>query len=219
MWDAGWMRTAPAAILAILLISCSSPEQAKHKAPTYPSADAFERITAPEAVKRLTQCNLGPVTVRYDADLDEDVLIVKEIKSATDEQLGCADKAVSFYTLQLPSNIQTRYDAMRKARLSGVFQSQARAWLSARGLLDQVPKYQEGVTNDAVFTRQIEALCGPRAKGAFQSKLGFHAVSPDWAMHNLNLPDEGGDALTCLMSVGAVAGFRFGFIGNGYYRR
>ena len=72
--------------------------------------DAFERITAQEAAKRVEQCGLGPVTTRYDADLDEDVLIATTVKSPTDEQLACADKAVSFYSLELPPNVQPHYE-------------------------------------------------------------------------------------------------------------
>ena len=97
--------------------------------------------------------------------------------------------------------------------------AQAHDWLSARGLLDRVPKYQKGVTNDGVFTRQVEALCGPHANGAFQSKYGFHALSPDWVKRELKPSGASGDTLTCLMNVAAAAGFEFGFIGNEYYRR
>ena len=188
-------------------------------APSSVPLDAFERITPQEAAKRLGQCGLGPVTTRYEALLDEDVLIATTVKSPTDEQLRCADKAVSFYTLKLPPNVQPHYEAMREARLTRLFEAQARAWLSARGLLSKVPKYQKGVTDDAAFTRQIETLCGPGATGAFQSKFGFHVLSPDWAKREFYLPDRsGGEVLMCLMHVTTVAGFEFGFIGNEYYR-
>jgi hypothetical protein len=189
-------------------------------APSAVPLDAFERITPEEAAKRLEQCGLGRVTTRYEALLDEDVLIATAVKSPSDEQLACADKAVSFYTLKLPPNVQPHYEAMREARLTGLFEAQARAWLSARGLLSKVPKYQKGVTDDAAFTRQIETLCGPGATSAFQSKFGFHALSPDWGKREFYFPDRSGvEVLTCLMHVTTVAGFEFGFIGNEYYRR
>jgi hypothetical protein len=181
--------------------------------------DFFERITAQEAAKRASQCGLGRVTIRYEADLQEDVLIASLAGTPTDKQLACADKAVSFYTLELPPSVQPRYDAMRDARLSGLFQAQARAWLSARGLLNQVPKYQEGVTDDAVFTRKLESLCGPRAKGAFQSKFGFHALSPEWVTRELNPPDRGEEVFSCLMNATTAVGYKVGFIGNEYYQR
>jgi len=213
------MRIAPAAVVTMVLISCSSPEQAQHEASMNSLTGAFERMTAQEAAKRFAQCGLGPVTTRYDSLLDEDLLIAPDAKSATDEQLARADKAVSYYTLELPPTVQRRYDALHEARSNAKFKEQARAWLSARGLLNQVPEYRNGVTNDALFTRRIEGLCGPQANGAFQSELGFHAVSPDWIKRNLDPPEKGGEVLTCLMNVASVAGFKFGFVGNEYYQR
>jgi len=180
---------------------------------------AVDRITAQEASNRLSQCGLGPVTTHYESDLQEDALVASSAQSVTDDQLACAYNVVGFYyTLELPQNVQNRFDAMLEAKAGVMLQAQAHDWLSARGLLDRVPKYQKGVTDDGAFTRQIEALCGPKAKDAFQSKYGFHAVSPDWAKRNLDPPDKGAEVLTCLMNVATVAGFKFGFIGNEYYQ-
>jgi hypothetical protein len=120
-----------------------------------------------------------------------------------------------FYTLDLPPNVQPRFDAILGAAADVLARAEAREWLSARGLLNRVPKYQAGVTDDGAFTRQVEALCGSQAKGAFQSKYGFHALSPDWA-RQLGLPPkrEGTETFSCLVNVTAYAGFTFGFIGN-----
>ena len=181
----------------------------------------FDRITAQEAAKRFTQCGLGPVTIRRnDPDMGgEDVLVATSIKSATDEQLRCADKAVSYYTVVLPPQIEGRFEALRDERLAPVFQAQARSWLSARGLLNRLPKYEKGASDDGAFTRQVETLCGPHAKVAFQSRFGFHTLSPDWAKRELD-PAKGGDeVLACLMNATTAAGFEFGFIGNEYYPR
>ena len=88
------------------------------------------------------------------------------------------------------------------------------SWVT-RGLYHRVPKYQVGVTDDGAFTRQVEALCGPQAKGAFQSKYGFHALSPSWA-RKLGLPPtrEGVETLSCLMNAAAIAGFTIRFTCN-----
>jgi hypothetical protein len=175
-----------------------------------------ERIKPQEAAKRVSQCGLGPVTTRYDPDLQEDILIASSAQSATDDQLACAHKVVgSHYTLELPPNVQRRFDAIRGAAAHVRARAQAHEWLSARGLLNRVPKYQAGVTEDGAFTRQIEALCGPQAKGAFQSKYGFHALSPDWA-RQLGIPPKSKsmETLSCLISATALAGFTFGLIGN-----
>lgn len=172
-----------------------------------------------QAANRVSQCGLGPVTTRYDAELDEGVLVTTTARSVTDEQLACADKAASYYTLQLSPSIQPRYDAIREARFSREVQAQAREWLSVHNLLNKAPAYREGITDDAAFTRQLENLCGPRAKGAFQSKFGFHALSPAWVKREMHQPDFGGDVFACLLNVTTVAGFKVGFIGNEYYRR
>jgi hypothetical protein len=186
-------------------------------ASTFPDV---ERIPPQEAAKRVSQCGLGPVTTHYDSDLQEDVLVASSAQSATDDQLACAYKVVGFYyTLELPPNVQPRFHAMLDAKAEVWMKAQAHDWLSARGLLDRVPKYQKGGTDDGVFTRQVEALCGPHAKGAFQSEYGFHTLSPDWIKRELNPSDPSSDALSCLMNVTAAAGFEFGFIGNEYYRR
>lgn len=188
-----------------------------------PPSSAFpvvERITAQEAATRVSQCGLGPVTTRHDPDLEEDVLVASSALSATDEQLACAYKVVGFYyTLELPAKVQSRFDAILGAKAEVSLKAQAREWLSSRGLLNRVPKYQKGVTDDGAFTRQVEALCGPKAKGAFQSKYGFHALSPDWAVRQLNPPDRGDEVLSCLLYVTTDAGFDVAFIGNEYYQR
>lgn len=172
--------------------------------------DSFDRVTAEEATKRFSKCGLGLATTRFDPETRDKVLVANGAKSATDEQLACADKAVSYFDLELPPNVQPRYDALRSARLLLRMKAESRAWLSARGLLNQVPRYKKGVTDDAVFTRQVETLCGSKAKGAFQSGYGFHAMSPDWAQR-VGFDEE---VFGCLWNVMTVADFEFGFIGN-----
>jgi hypothetical protein len=197
--------------MLVLLLALAAP------ATTVP---AFEYITAQEAVRRVSECGLGPVTTHYDPDLEENVLVASSAQSATDGQLACAYKVVGFYyTLELPPNVQPRFEALREAGAEALLKAHAHDWLSARGLLNRVPKYQQGVADDGTFTRQVETLCGPRAKGAFQSKYGFHAVNPDWAIRELGRRDLGDDVLSCLMNVSTEAGFDVTFIGNEYYPR
>jgi len=188
-------------------------------APPQSAVATFERITPQEAAKRVSKCGLGRVTIRYEPDLQEEVLVASEATQASDKQLGCADEAAGYYGLVLPTNVQARYEALRRARLGKLLETDARAWLTARGLLNQVPKYQEGITGDAAFTRQVERLCGPQAEGAFQSTFGFHALSPDWIKRELNPLHRGSDTLFCLLNVTTVAGFQVGFIGNEAYHR
>ena len=174
----------------------------------------FEQITAEVAAERISQCGLGPVTIRYDELLQSEVLAAALATSVTDDQLACADKAASYYDLELPAAVQLRYDAIRQERFAAHHLAQAKSWLSDRGLLERVPKYEPGVTDDETFTRQLEDLCGPRAKGAFQSRYGFHAISPDWVLRSLQPIERGAEVLDCLTNMAAVAGYKVYFIGN-----
>lgn len=146
--------------------------------------------------------------------------MVASATSATEGQLACIDRAASYYDVELPPNIQKRFNAIREARWSAVFLAEARKWLSARGLLERVPKFIPGMTDEAAFAREVEKLCGPNAQGAFQSKYGFHALSPDW-IGKLGMPPQpkGEEAFSCLLNVTTVAGFEIGFIGNEAYHR
>ena len=194
-------------LLGSLAISSASP--------------AVQRITPQEAARRVSQCGLGPVTTHYERDLQEDVLVASSAQSATDDQLACAYKVVGFYyTLDLPPNVQPRFDAMRGATAEVWTKAQARDWLSTRGLLRLLPKINRGVTDDGAFTREIEVMCGRQARGAFQSKYGFHALNPDW-VRQLGLPPKrkGMETLSCLMNATTVAGFKFGIIGNEAFAR
>jgi len=178
------------------------------------------RITAEMAVERVAKCGLGSATIRYEDELQSDILSLPEAASATESQLSCLDSATGFgIFVELPPSLQPRFAAIREARASSIVRAEARKWLLKRGLLERVPRYVPGTTDEAAFTRAIEHLCGPRAKGAFQSQYGRHTLSPEW-MKALRLPskDENIDALSCLLNVTAVAGFSIGFIGNEAYR-
>ena len=178
--------------------------------------DNIERISPEMAIERAKQCGLGPATVRYEDELQSDILTVANATGASDRKLACLDKATGWgIFVELPSDVQRRFDAIKEARASAMMLGEAREWLLARGLLSKVPIYVPGRTDEAAFTGEVEQLCGPRAKGAFQSKYGFHALSPDW-MTSLGMPlkPEDQEAFGCLTNVMAVAGFKVGFIGN-----
>ena len=182
--------------------------------------ESMERITAEMAVERAKKCGLGPATIRYEHELQSDILSVPNAATATDSQLSCLDNATGFgISVELPAGLQPRGDAVREARASEMMKAEAREWLSKRGLLERVPKYDPGSTDEAAFTREVEHLCGPQTKGAFQSQYGPHALSPEW-IKSLGWPpkDEDMEAMSCLMKVTTVTGFRVVFIGNEAYR-
>jgi hypothetical protein len=183
--------------------------------------DGMERITPEMAVERAAKCGLGPATIRYEDELQSDILSIPNAASATEGQLSCLDSATGFgIFVELPASLQPRFDAIREARASAMMKVEASEWLSKRGLLDRVPKYVSGTTDDAAFTQAVEQLCGPKTKGAFQSQYGSHALSPEW-MKSLGFPLKEADmeAMSCLLNVTAVAGYGVAIIGNEAYRR
>lgn len=178
----------------------------------------IERITPQEAVERAGDCHLGPVTMRYEDELQSDILTVN-VTAASEEQLVCLDKATEFgIFVELPPSIQPRFDAIREARASAIVKEDAREWLSAKGLLSRVPKYMAGTTDDAKFTREVEKVCGPQADGAFQSKYGPHVLNPQWSNRFAMPPKhEDEDVFACLFNIMSYVGFSVGFIGNEAY--
>jgi hypothetical protein len=180
----------------------------------------MERITPEVAVERAARCGLGPVTIRYEDELQSEILSAPNAASATETQLRCLDDATGFgIFVELPRSAQLRFDAIREARASEMMKVEAREWLSKRGLLERVPRYVAGTTDDIAFTREVEQLCGPQTKGAFQSQYGPHALSPEW-VRKLGLPpkDQDMEVMSCLLNVTTVAGYELGFIGNEAYR-
>lgn len=184
-------------------------------------ADPLENlgITSPEIASRnIVQCGAELVEVRYD-DLDEldgfspsPTLVVH---GATEEQLPCIDRAVGFYEVELPPELQKGFDAIRLAQYMTAYRERAAASLSERGLLYKSPKFRAGETDAAEFSRQLEAICGPAAEGALQSSYGPHVISPEW-VSRIALPPrpEDDEAISCLMAGAFTADFELGFIGN-----
>lgn len=176
--------------------------------------DHFEDISPQIAAERVARCGIGPARITFDRELQSHVLSVPDASAATDEQLACADKAVSHYELELPAATQARYNAIRRERLTALAVGEAKAWLAAKGLLERVPKYTKGTSDDLAFSREVEKLCGPRAKGAFASPDGPHVLSGAWLERELRPDAPESDVLACLMNVATVADFRVGIIGN-----
>ena len=170
-----------------------------------------DHMTPQIAATRVAACGARPVTVRFDTDLDSDVLVVGAT-AISDRQLACIDKGASFYDVELPPSVQPRFDGIREARYAALMASEARKWLKTHNLLDRLPKHESGLTDDAAFGREVEALCG--ADQALQSRYSAHALNPEWAMqHATDVRPENGP-LACLLNVAWATGFKIGFIGN-----
>jgi hypothetical protein len=177
---------------------------------------AIERITPAVAAERASKCGLGPATIEYVDELQSRILTVADATSATESQLICLERAVGrAVQVKLPPTVQPRFDAIQDAHESALTREEDRKWLSARGLIDRVPKYNPGTTDERVFTREVETLCGHRARGAFQSQFGFDAISPGWVKRfQISPKPEDVEALKCLMSMTSVAGFKVNFVGD-----
>lgn len=187
-------------------------------------ADPLENpgVTSPEIASRnIVQCGAEAVEVRYDDldDLDDldgfspaPTLVVH---GASEEQLPCISTAVGFYDVELPPALQKGFDAIRLAQYMTAYRKRAAAALSAQGLLDKVPKFRAGETDEAAFSRQLEAICGPTTQGALQSSYGPHVISPEW-FSRIPLPPSPEDdaAISCLIAASAIADFELGFVGN-----
>jgi hypothetical protein len=178
-------------------------------------SDTPERaaLTSPQtAAEQITQCGAGAVDIRYDDLLQSYVLTVRD---ATEAQLRCIETAAGYHDVELQPELQKAFDKIRAAKYSAVYQDHAVAWLSSRGRLDKVPKFQAGVTDEAVFSGKLEMFCGPAAKGALQSEYGPRTISPEW-LRKIPLPPsaEDDEAISCLMATASVAGFEVDFIGN-----
>ncbi|WP_145923378.1 hypothetical protein [Sphingopyxis macrogoltabida] len=171
-----------------------------------------EFISPEDAARQITECGAGAVDIRYDDLLQSHILTVHD---ATEGQLQCIEKAAGYYDIELPPELQKRFSEIRAAKYSAVYREQAVAWLSKRGLLNKVPKYRAGETNEATFARELEAICGPAAKGALQSRYGPRTISPEW-VKKMPLPfrPQDAEAMSCLMAAASVAGWDLGIIGN-----
>jgi len=175
-------------------------------------------FASPEIASRnIVQCGAEAVDVRYD---DVDALDgfspspTLVIHGATEEQLACINRAASFYDVELSSELQKGFDAIRLAQYMAAYRARAAAALAARGLLDKVPKFRAGETDAIAFSRQLEAICGPAAAGALQSPYGPHVLSPEW-VSRLTLPSgPEDDAISCLMAAASTANFELNLIGN-----
>lgn len=101
------------------------------------------------------------------------------------------------------------------AEILAAERAQARSWLAERKLLDRVPAYVRGTSDDGATARRFEKLCGRHAHGAFDRR-DVHVFSEKWLTRKFD-PTEPQqlEAFTCLLSVAQFTGFEIGFVGNG----
>jgi hypothetical protein len=175
-------------------------------------ADPVPALVPPQvAVGRVRACGFAKVGHRYDKELQEEVLEIGGPSQPAPEQLACAAKASleTSYFIIFPAPQRDRYDAVYQALSKEKEMQGAKAWLSERGLLSQIPAY---AGKDAEgFARILEKVC--HAPGALDPSFERHALSMPW-MQGLAGRPGGDETLLCLMNASAVSGFRIGFIGH-----
>ena len=164
------------------------------------------------AVAQVRACGFTDVSTRFDETLQEDVVDVAAVVSASDEQLLCVARASleTHYYVLFPSPLGQAYGSIYWRLSEERGREDARAWLKERGLLDRVPQYKPSESDDAKFVRTLESICGEKAIGALQPLNGMATIRPG-TLESGKVDDE---TLTCLLNVAAASGYHLGFIGN-----
>lgn len=178
-------------------------------------------LVEPEvAARRVAGCGFKHVQPKFARDLDEDVVEVTNVTSASRRQLRCAALASldTNYYVSFPEPVndlyQTLYWRMEHARAK----ADARAWLFKRGLLARLPVYDRKRSDEAVVARKLEALCGPKAARTLRP-VGGMATFNEGALGTIDKEgsksgnlDE--NTFLCVMNAATAAGYPVGFVGN-----
>jgi hypothetical protein len=126
--------------------------------------DAPTEFIKPDlAVEGIKGCGFPNVRLRFDSSMDEQVIEVSSASKASELELRCVAQhslASSTY-VNFPEPLNRRYQRVYLKPSQAAGRIYARAWLDRRSLLAKLPTYEKGKTDDLVFARKLEALCGP----------------------------------------------------------
>jgi hypothetical protein len=182
------------------------------------SAVAPSKLVAPEiAAERVKACGFEHVRVKHDGLLDEEVVEVSGVSQVPNSKLRCAAQ-VSLDTItyvEFPKVVNDAYSRLYFEMGQEQGQRDARAWLQQRGLLSKLPVYQKGTLDDLAFARELENICGPKAKGAFVRRYG-HVTLDFGSPAKLTVDKE---TFECLFNAIWASGMPFGFVGNEFYQK
>lgn len=183
--------------------------------------DAFQiphaRVRPEVAIRQVKACGFRDVTAKEDQELQEEVLLVSGVTTASTQQLRCVAKASlrTVYFVEFPRSLYAAYQRVFDQLGDEQAKFDARVWLSRQGLLHKLPVYRQGKVDDLLFARKLESLCGPKATGVFVRKSGM--VTMDLGTPEKPTIDSG--TFVCLTYAANAAGFPLGFVGNEYYQR
>ena len=135
------------------------------------SPDAPLELVKPDiAVMRVANCGFKSVRSKFDDTLQEDVIEVSDVSSASTEQLQCVALAAldSHYYVTFPKPMYQAYAALYWRMSEERGKAEAKAWLEKRGLLSRLPAYDPKRSDEATFARTLEKAV--RAKGGWNSE-------------------------------------------------
>jgi len=186
--------------------------------------DARVEFVKPQvAAQRVAECGFKNVRSKFDGELQEDVVEVTNVASASVEQLRCTAVASlnTHYFVIFPAPVYQTYDALYWRLSRERDKADARAWLDKRGLLSRLPAYDPKRSDEIAFVHTLEALCGPKATGTLKPMPGG-ATFEDGALGTIakDGPTKGkldDETMWCLVNAAAASGYPLGFIGNEYY--
>ncbi len=186
--------------------------------------DARVELVKPQtAAQRVAACGFKSVRSRFDGELQEDVVEVMNVASASTKQLRCAAVASldTHYYVIFPAPVYQTYETLYWRQSRERDKADARAWLDKRDLLSRLPTYDPKRSDETAFAHTLEALCGPKAAGTLKPMHGM-ATFEDGALGTIakdgftkgKLDEE---TMWCLVNAAAASGYPLGFIGNEYY--
>lgn len=171
-----------------------------------------EPVKSEVAAQRVAACGFSKVGPKFDELLQETVLEVTEVKSATSEQLRCAALAslASHHYVVFPDPVNHAFQLLYGEVARDHSKAEAEAWLQSRGLLARLPTYEPGRSDDLAFARSLEAICGPKARGVFEKVRGTVTMKPE----ALIAPRIDEETFWCLLLSAEASGYPLGFLGN-----
>ena len=183
-------------------------------------------LIKPEAAAaRVAACGFKSVGSKFDDELQENVVEVRDVAVASTEQLRCTAVASldTHYYVTFPAPVYQSYETLYWRLSRERDKADARAWLEKQGLLLRLPTYDPKHSDEAVFAHTLEGLCGPKAAGTLQPMHGM-ATFKDGALGTFG---KGGftrgkldeETMWCLVNAASASGYPLGFVGNEYYRR
>lgn len=172
------------------------------------------------AAARVAACGFKNARTRFDDTMQEDVVEVLDVSSASEEQLRCAAVAslASYYYVVFSGAVEEAYEPLYWRLSDEHAKAAARLWLDKKGLLARLPTFTAG-TDEATFAHSLESLCGRKAAGTLQPMRGMATfrrgalgMLTKRGFSKAKLDEE---TLFCLINASAVSGYHLVFVGNG----